>query len=57
MTTLTKKYWLEIFDGWIEARDMPGPQEDEAHAVVAELKKLIRDIESGVLLLEMPPEE
>lgn len=56
-TPLTKLYWLDVFDGWIEARDMPGPQDDEARAVVDELKRLIKDIESGVIVLEMPRED
>lgn len=56
-TPLTKIYWLDVFDGWIEARDMPAPQDDEARSVVKELKKLINDIESGVIVLEMPRDD
>jgi hypothetical protein len=53
-TPLTKKYWLDVFEGWIEARDMPPPQDEEARLVVTELNKLISDIEAGVVVLEMP---
>ena len=35
---LTRNYWLDVFSGWVEARDMPGPQNDEAVAVISELK-------------------
>jgi len=37
-STLTKNYWLDVFSGWVEARDMPGPQNDEALKVIKELK-------------------
>jgi hypothetical protein len=37
-TQLTRNYWLDIFTGWIESRDMPGPQNDEAMTVIAELR-------------------
>jgi prefoldin subunit 5 len=37
-TQLTRTYWIDTFAGWIEARDMLGPQNDEALQVIAELK-------------------
>lgn len=37
-TQLTKNYWLDVFTGWIESRDIPGPQNDEAMKVIDELK-------------------
>lgn len=37
-TQLTRNYWLDVFAGWVEARDMPGPQNDEALTVINELK-------------------
>ena len=40
-TRLTQNYWLDVFYGWIEARNMPAPQNDEALAVVDQLKSAV----------------
>ena len=42
-TQLTKKYWLDVFRGWVEARDMPGPHNDEALSVIDELTRSVND--------------
>lgn len=42
-TAATRRYWLDVFRGWAEAREMPGPQNDECMAVIDELLGMISD--------------
>jgi hypothetical protein len=53
-TQQTKKYWLDVFAGWVEAREMPGPQNGEALQVISDLKaqaERIAEFEAGEILI------
>ena len=36
-TNKTREYWLNTFRGWLETRNLPGPQHDEAVQAIADL--------------------